>query len=143
MALNLPTMNRTPFSSGKAQWIWVPDFDDALHVGQFVLFRRTFKVNEVPENEVIAHVSADTRYRLYLNGHHLSTGPCKSYPGRWNYESVNITPHLVLGSNVLAAKVLRFSSSQPGCLSMMRTVLPGFILQCDFPVKAISCLKDE
>ncbi|KAH8666116.1 bacterial alpha-L-rhamnosidase-domain-containing protein [Ilyonectria robusta] len=128
----------TPFALGGARWIWVPAFDDAAAPAQFVSLRKTFQLDQVPERDVLLHVSADTRYRLYLNGHSISFGPCKSYAGRWNYETVNVTPYLTTGLNVLAARVLRFSSSHPGCLSMIRTALPGFILCSDLPRQSIN-----
>lgn len=123
-----------PFASGQAKWIWVPGFDDAAKKGQFVLFRKAFSIKEKPTEDIFLHVSADTRYRLYLNGESISFGPCKSYLGRWNYETVNITPYLKAGDNVLAAKVLRFSISHDGCFSMIRSPLPGFILECQIAV---------
>ncbi|KAK6062549.1 hypothetical protein SCUP234_02466 [Seiridium cupressi] len=122
----------SPFASGQAKWIWVPGYDDIAKKGQFVLFRKSFEVKDKPIEDVPLHVSADTRYRLYLNGESISFGPCKSYLGRWNYETVNITPYLKTGVNVLAAKVLRFSIAHDGCLSMVRSPLPGFIVHCDF-----------
>ncbi|KAK7397879.1 hypothetical protein QQX98_012747 [Neonectria punicea] len=130
-------MTTTPFASGGAQWIWDPAFDDAAASAQFVSLRKAFQLDQVTSHDVLLHVSADTRYRLYLNGHSLSFGPCKSYALRWNYETVNITPYLTKGLNILAARVLRFSSSHPGCLSMIRTALPGFILYCDLPGQPI------
>ncbi|CAK7200742.1 hypothetical protein SEUCBS139899_003441, partial [Sporothrix eucalyptigena] len=88
----------------------------------------------IPTEPVVVHVSADTRYRLYLNGHSISFGPCKSYLTHWNYETVDdVRPFLREGQNVLAAKVLRFSSAHPGCLSMIRSPLPGFVLSCSLP----------
>ncbi|KAH6652136.1 bacterial alpha-L-rhamnosidase-domain-containing protein [Truncatella angustata] len=121
----------SPFASGKAKWIWVPGFDDAAKKGQFVLFRKTFEIKNRPSEDVFLHVSADTRYRLYLNGESISFGPCKSHLDRWNYETVNITPYLRAGRNILAAKVLRFSIAHDGCLSMVRSPLPGLIVHCE------------
>ncbi|KAH7139879.1 bacterial alpha-L-rhamnosidase-domain-containing protein, partial [Dactylonectria estremocensis] len=128
----------TLFAVAGAQWIWVPNFDDAASSAQFVSLRKSFQLEQVPDRDILLHVSADTRYRLYLNGRSISFGPCKSYAGRWNYETVNIAPHLAKGLNVLAARVLRFSSSHPGCLSMIRTALPGFILCCSLPEQTIA-----
>jgi alpha-L-rhamnosidase len=130
---NSNPMANSPFLSGQAKWIWVPDFYDTAAAGQFVYFRRTFELQKLPNGDAPLHVSADTRYQLYLNGHRLSWGQCKSYEAIWNYETVNITPFLVQGTNVLAAHVLRFSSTFPGCLSMIRTPFPGLIVHCDLP----------
>ncbi|CAK7226325.1 hypothetical protein SBRCBS47491_006191 [Sporothrix bragantina] len=137
-----------------ANWIWLDGFDDAAAAGQFVLFRKIFLVDSldsIPSDQPIPlQVSADTRYRLYLNGHSISFGPCKSYLGRWNYETVdNIRPWLREGQNVLAARVLRFSSTHPGCLSMIRSAQPGFLLACSLPQETIAtdtswkCYRDE
>ncbi|KAF7536390.1 hypothetical protein G7054_g4517 [Neopestalotiopsis clavispora] len=120
----------SPFASGQAKWIWVPGYDDTTNKGQFVNFRKVFEVKEKVDREILLHVSADTRYRLYLNGQSISFGPCKSYLSRWNYETVNIAPFLKVGVNVLAARVLRFSIAHDGCLSMIRSPLPGLIVHC-------------
>lgn len=128
-------MARSPFLAEEAKWIWVPDFDDTIDPGQFVLFRKPFNLDEVPTQECLLHVSADTRYRLFLNGQSVSFGPCKSYPTRWYYETVDIGPFLIKGENVLSAKVLRFSPSHPGGLSMTRTALPGLIVHCKINVR--------
>jgi hypothetical protein len=127
----------SPFASGQAKWIWVPEYDDAAKKGQFVLFRKTFDITDRPTEDVFLHVSADTRYRLYLNGESISFGPCKSYLSHWNYETVNITNYLKTGSNVLAAKVLRFSIAHDGCLSMVRSPLPGLIVHCQVAVSRL------
>lgn len=128
-------MASTPFLSNNAKWIWASDFNDLAAKGQFALFRKAFSVAKKPDGAVPLHVSADTRYRLYLNGESISFGPCKSYPGRWNYETVDIGPLLREGKNVLAARVLRFSYADDGCLSMIRTPRPGFILHCEYEVR--------
>lgn len=127
-------MQNSPFVPGKSSWIWTPNFDDSAAKGQFVLFRKTFELEREPASEVLLHVSADTRFRLYLNGVSVGFGPAKSYLSRWYYDTINIAGHLKQGSNVLAARVLRFSSSHDGCLSMIRSPFPGFILSCEVGV---------
>ncbi|TGO35969.1 hypothetical protein BHYA_0139g00160 [Botrytis hyacinthi] len=123
-------MPSSPFLIDEAQWIWVPDFDDTIDPGQFVLFRKSFTLEKLPTEETVLHVSADTRYRLFLNGKRISFGPCKSYPTRWYYETVDITPFVQPGKNVFTAKVLRFSITTAAGTSMARTSLPGLILWC-------------
>ncbi|KAB8301565.1 hypothetical protein EYC80_003409 [Monilinia laxa] len=123
-------MTSSPFLTEEAKWIWVPDFDDTIDPGQFVLFRKSFTLEKKPDVETLLRVSADTRYRLFLNGKRISFGPCKSYPTRWYYETVDITPFLQVGRNVLSARVLRFSIINTAGTSMARTPLPGLILWC-------------
>lgn len=86
----------------KANWITHPtaDLDDygVYH------FRRTFELSEKPTTFVI-HVSADNRYKLYVNGTQASFGPARSDLAHWRYETVDIAPYLNVGKNTLAALV--------------------------------------
>lgn len=134
-------MTSSPFEPEKCKWIWTANYDDSAAHGQFVLFRKCFTLAQTPVSENLLYVSADTRYRLYLNGESISFGPAKSYLSRWYYDTVNITPYLKPGVNVLAAKVLRFSSSHDGCVSMIRSALPGLILSCEIEVMHIPVPK--
>ncbi len=113
----------------EVKWIWVPDHDDAGHEARFVLFRKTFNLDKVPSEKQFVRVSADTRYRLLVNGQRASFGPAKSYLARWNFEEVDIQPFLRVGKNVLAVKVLRFSFAHAGNSSMIRANIPGLVLQ--------------
>lgn len=115
-------------SLSEAAWIWTPHYDDATDPAKLVLFRKSFTLETLPETPFTVHVSADTRYRLFVNGERVSFGPCKSYLSRWYYETVDILPCLKVGPNVISAKVLRFSSAQPGNSSMVQAHIPGFFL---------------
>lgn len=131
-------MASSPFAPNKSAWIWTPNYDDAGEQGQFVYFRKTFFLAQLPAAttpSLLLHVSADTRYRLYLNGASISFGPAKSYLSRWYYDSVDIAPLLKVGVNVLAARVLRFSNSHDGCVSLVRSALPGLIVSCEVEVR--------
>ncbi|KAF7901337.1 hypothetical protein EAF00_003558 [Botryotinia globosa] len=123
-------MPPSPFLTDEAQWIWVPDFDDTVDPGQFLLFRKSCTLEKLPTEETALHVSADTWYRLFLNGKRISFGPCKSYPTRKYYETMYITPFLQPGRNLFSAKVLRFSVTTAVGTSMARTSLPGLTLWC-------------
>ncbi|CEN61747.1 hypothetical protein ASPCAL08396 [Aspergillus calidoustus] len=121
-------------------WLWTPDPSytetDPSTPAQFVLFRKTFALPEPAPESIILHISADTRYRLYINGQSISFGPAKSYLNEWNYETVDIAPFVNRGGerNVLAARVLRYSGTQVGNTSMVRAAIPGFFLYEDFGI---------
>lgn len=108
------------------KWIWLPGYDDSRNPGSIVLFRREFDLLDTSPMSI--NVTADSRYRLYLNGHLISFGPCKGTPLHWHYETVDATPHLQPGTNVIAAQVLRYSPAHRGNTSIMRTGTPGFML---------------
>jgi hypothetical protein len=96
--------------------------------------RRTFDLKTVPGRFVV-HVSADNRYRLYVNGgdvaylyDRVSSGPQRSDVTHWRYETVDIAPHLRPGRNVIAAVVWNWGSARPVAQFSYRT---GFLLQGD------------
>lgn len=128
-----------------AQWIWLPGYvdDDNETPGKFVWFRKSFTWRREGSEHAqsLIHVSADTRYRLFINGKSAAFGPCKSYPEKWYYDTIDLSPFLVDGNNVIAAKVLRYSSAQLGCASMMRTNSPGFTLHGQVGVSHHTCLE--
>ncbi|PWY75354.1 alpha-L-rhamnosidase [Aspergillus heteromorphus CBS 117.55] len=121
-------------------WVWLPPShyrEEDNQPARFFLFRKTFSwqpddhdQDDQDDQPVLLHVSADSRYRLFVNGHRVSFGPCKSPRGQWHYETVDIRPHLRRGRhrNVLSARVLRYSSLVPGSSSIVSRPRPGFLL---------------
>src|SRR6476646_10123451 len=74
-----------------ASWIAPP----GVAGDSFTVFhaRRTFELTTVPARFVV-HASADNRYRLYVNGVEVSSGPQRSDVTHWRYETVDIASHL-------------------------------------------------
>ncbi|KAL2851259.1 Six-hairpin glycosidase-like protein [Aspergillus pseudodeflectus] len=116
--------------SEKVPWIWAPEWDDNSDVARILQFRKRFEIEQVP-SQCLVHVSADTRYRLFVNGQSVCFGPAKSTLAEWNYETVDIAPFCTAGTNSIAARVLRYSPRQPGTMSFIRGPIPGFILYCE------------
>lgn len=73
------------------------------------LFRKRFNLATVPAHFVV-HVSADHRYRLFVNGRAVSSGPAAADPSRWNYDTLDLAQWLKAGTNVVAAQVARIES---------------------------------
>ncbi len=88
-----------------AAWIKHPEVTGTDHA--VVLFRKTFQLDEVPD-EFIIHISADNRYRLFVNGIFASKGPAHSDLHHWYYETLDLTSLLKEGENTLAAEVVNF-----------------------------------
>src|SRR5688500_15246121 len=95
--------------------------------------RRTFGLAARPERFVV-HVSADNRYRLYVNGTQVSSGPQRSDLLHWRYETVNIAPQLRAGANVIAAVVWNWGPRHPVAQHSFRS---GFLLQGDGAREAV------
>ena len=92
-------------------------------------FRRTFDLDSQPEKFII-HVSADNRYRLFVNGQSVCRGPARGDLMHWRFETVDIAPYLVKGKNTIAAVVWNFGELIPGAQMTLRT---AFVLQADDP----------
>lgn len=104
----------------KAQWITHPT-ESVLEYGVFH-FRKTFELTTVPA-EFIIHVSADNRYRLFVNDQPVSFGPARCDLAHWFYESIDIVQYLKPGKNILAAVVWNFGDDKPWAQYTLRTAL--------------------
>ena len=54
-------------------------------------------MNEVPK-ELWIRISADSRYKLYVNQEFVEYGPAKGDTQIWYYDEINIAPWLQTGS---------------------------------------------
>jgi hypothetical protein len=112
-------------SPWSAHWIWL-DGDAPATAG---MFRKEITLAEAPQT-VKAWLTADLKYRLYVNGRLVSRGPVdigRDYQGgnthRWFYDCRDLTPFFTKGTNVITAEVFRqspiwatVSRGQPGFL---------------------------
>ncbi|UCG86017.1 MAG: alpha-L-rhamnosidase N-terminal domain-containing protein [Gemmatimonadota bacterium] len=108
-----------------AFWIFHPDVPGDQY-GVFH-FRRVVTLESTPE-EFVVHISADNRYRLFVNGQQVASGPQRSDLMHWRYETLDLAPHLRAGHNVLAALVWNWGSERPVAQFSYRS---GFLLQGD------------
>jgi alpha-L-rhamnosidase len=90
-------------------------------------FRKTFMLADKPASFIV-HVSADNRYKLYVNGEMICFGPARADVYHWNFETVDIAKYLQKGDNIIAAVVWNFGDYKPEYQMSFRT---GFILQGD------------
>ncbi|MBP5167030.1 MAG: hypothetical protein ILP09_07200 [Oscillospiraceae bacterium] len=119
-------MDHKPAPTG---WIWSREWNrDCDGEPRIVRFRREFELKEAPLS-FFADVSADSRYKLYVNGAPVSVGPCKGDGMIWYYETVDLAGYLMPGKNVIAAEVLRYPVIGMYNHSVWRTQTPGFYLK--------------
>lgn len=90
-------------------------------------FRKTVNISG-PTPKFIIHVTGDNRYRLFINGKPVATGPARGDLYNWYYETVDLGPHLVNGNNTLAAVVWNMGSHAPVAQVSNQT---GFLVQGD------------
>ena len=129
-----PTVAPTPDWNNRywpARWILHPTAP-ARQYGVFH-FRKTLTLPAKP-TRFIVHVSGDNRYRLFVNGKAVGSGPAQSDPQHWNYEIYNLAPYLQTGKNVLAAQVYNMGEGAPVAQMSWQT---GFLMQGDTDAETI------
>jgi len=107
-------------SQWRAKWIWQAsspwllfnartqalEFKDILpsEKNLHVYFRKTVDLSSQPRSAT-AYVTADSRYRLYVNGQFVGRGPARSYPRFQYYDVYDLASYLKPGKNIIAAVV--------------------------------------
>ncbi len=89
----------------KAKWIW--DKDNLTEKNTWMCFNKKVKLEKKPE-KLIAHIAADSKYWLYINGETVVfEGGVKRGPDKNSsyYDSVDIAPYLKEGENSICALV--------------------------------------
>lgn len=110
--------------SWNANWAW--SHNRGGHGLTTRLFRRSFELDTVPDS-LRVHVSADSRYRLWINGEAIGRGPIKGTLEHYFFETYDLGPHLRPGLNVLAAEVRWFGTNAP--VSEVHSPVPGLLVQ--------------
>ena len=115
-----PELLSKPWS---AKWISYPGNSNPEY-GVY-LFRKEISISTKPE-KFIVHVSADNRYKLYINGIYVCNGPARSHLFKWNFESIDISSYLHAGNNIISSMVWNFAGHRPVAQISGQT---GFIIQ--------------
>ena len=117
----------------KAQWIrgpgvpliWGAASDPTLKDYGVFKFRKAFELAEKPTSFVV-HVSADNRYKLFVNGKLVSQGPARGDIYFLNFETVDIASYMNVGNNIVSAVVWNEGKNKS---EAQITYVTGFILQ--------------
>lgn len=112
-----------PTNEWDASWISVPGIES--DAAGLYLFRKALELDSVPQNFEV-RVTADNRYKLYVNGTLVSHGPAWNDISHWNYDTIDLAPYLNSGNNIVSAKVWNEGDLKPVAQFSYRT---GFLLQ--------------
>lgn len=131
----------------KSNWIWCQQWNgEDKETPRVVYFRRKVSVSNQIKSANI-RISADSRYKLYVNGRLVEVGPSKGDQQVWFCDSLNLVSYLKEGENVLAVKVLRYPEDKNrGAHSVIRTATPGLFLTGEIVLadgESISVSADE
>lgn len=90
-----------------AAWIW--DSGPRQPVNSYMYIRREVNLPSDPM-KVVVHVSADSRYKLYINGRMVGRGPVRSDPRWQHYDTYDLTKDFRKGRNSIAALVHHYGT---------------------------------
>ncbi|MFB9237622.1 alpha-L-rhamnosidase N-terminal domain-containing protein [Plantactinospora siamensis] len=113
-----------PVDLAPARWIWIGG-QRALP-NTVVRCRREVTLDG-PVRRAVARLSADSRYRLTVNGERVGWGPAPCDPRVLEVDRIDLTGLLRAGSNTIAAEVVYFGTGE-GTYVAGR---PGFICRLD------------
>lgn len=102
------------------KWIWIANPDPIPN--SYIQARKTFALDRTPTSALIK-ISADSRYKLFINGCYVGKGPVRSAEGQCYVDNYDITALLKKGNNVVAAIVhhigentYAYSAGKPGLM---------------------------
>jgi alpha-L-rhamnosidase len=142
----------------QAKWIWQTsspwmvfnagkqalEFKDILpsEKNTHLYFRKSFELTSEVRTAP-AYITADSRYRLYVNGQFVGRGPARSYPRFQYYDVYDIAKYLKPGKKIIAAVVHFYGEAtawyMPGKAGVLSVgsgpkAVPGkggLLFQCD------------
>ena len=124
-------------------WVTSPGWtaDDKEKAG-LVYFRRTFQLTDIPE-QFYLKITADSRYKLFINGNFVQFGPAKGDRALWFVDKVDIAGFLRKGGNVLAVSVLHYpTQGERGNHSLFRFDRPRLFAE-GLPAGAWRCTAER
>jgi len=83
----------------KAKWIWAKR-GDYTRYNQTILARRSLRLGEV--RRAVIRITADSYYRLLINGRWVGDGPQRAWPEHYQYDELDVTAYLRRGENEVA-----------------------------------------
>ncbi len=108
----------------QAKWIWLKDEPESS-INLRVLARKTFTLGDFDRAELA--VTADTQYRLFVNGKWVNDGPTRAFPWKYSFDRIDVSKFLKPGKNVLAVWVQHHGE---GTFHSLVT-RPGLLAQLD------------
>ena len=79
-----------------SKWIWCAQNKPHAY-NQTVLFKKAFEVKNPQGAKLL--ITADSWYRVSVNGTWLNDGPARAYPNHWQYDELDISSTLKTGKN--------------------------------------------
>lgn len=110
------------FPDSSALWIWAQEYN-RHESNSYFCFRKEIQRPASGASPTVLHITADSRYTLFINGVEVGAGPVRGYVDAWFYDSYPCDSYLKEGSNLIEIRVMHYGISnlqyiqaQPGLL---------------------------
>lgn len=80
-----------------ASWVWL-DRVEKQPYNQTIVARKAFELPEAPRSAIV-RITADSFYRLSVNGRWINDGPGRSWPEHYEYDVIDVSGELKAGRN--------------------------------------------
>jgi len=112
-----------------AKWIWQQQ-KSYLVYNQTVVARKTFRLPAFSTASLA--ITADSYYRVLINGVWVNDGPCRSWPEHFQYDVIDVTSYVQAGENEIRVIARHFGEGtfhqvpqQAGLLAQLDVALPS------------------
>lgn len=110
----------------KAEWIAPNDDISAQSIGRVFYLRKEFETQD-PNAFKRVYISADSKYKLWINGVPASRGPQRYDPKHQRYDVVDLSSMVKPGKNLIAAEIMYWGAGGP---VFQMSVQPAFLFEC-------------
>ena len=117
-------------SPWQAQWIDAGDGIAVNDFGRVFYLRKTFETRN-PAAFRRVYLSADSRYKLWVNGTLAARGPARFDPLHQQYDTLDLSTLVQEGKNVIAAEIMYWGEGEPsrGGPIFQMSARPAFVFE--------------
>jgi len=89
---------------------WITDSAVVFNENAMYVFKKNFTLSDAEITFAEMEISAEARYKLYINGSFVSHGPCKAPRQKMYYDAIDVASLLHPGENELFVQVVQLNS---------------------------------
>lgn len=110
----------------KAQWIAPSEEISSQAIGRVFYLRKEIDASDLALFKR-AYISADSKYKMWINGVPAARGPQRYDPKHQRYDTVDLSSLIQKGKNLIAVEVMYWGSGGP---VFQMSVQPAFLFEC-------------
>lgn len=111
-----------------AKWIWHKQ-KSYQEYNRTIIARKSFELDDVYCANI--KITADSFYRLYINGKWVNDGPCRSWPEHYQYDEIDVTPYIISGSNEIRVIARYYGTGDFHCVPQQAGLLVQLEIKLD------------